>query len=597
MLCENYPPGRPYQPCQSPGRHPSREFLCTLWPDLVAHSLHPIGEKPAGAPGLVEPILVRGAMASGGPARDIRAHIDEAGDTAGAIPLSLLGPAPSRGDEQEVQVISDSAELHEALDRFQDARILCLGDLMLDRFVYGQVDRVSAEAPVQVIHVSEQRQMLGGVGNVGCNVEALGARAVVIAVTGDDDAAAQMRELAEAEKRLESRLIVEPGRPSTVKTRFIADSQQLLRADEESIAPISDETARRVIAALREELADSDVMVISDYMKGLLTDDLLRTAIDAARAAGVPVIADPKRHDFEAYAGVTLLKPNSAELAQAARMPCSEDAEIEDAAREVMRRCGIEAMLVSRSERGMSLVLSGATPHHLPARAIEVFDVSGAGDTVVATTAVALAAGAGLEAAAELANVAGGIVVGKLGTASVSREELVADMRPPDDPSTIDKVMSPKLAEAEIARWRQRGQRVGFTNGCFDLLHPGHISLLTEARTACDKLIVALNSDTSVKRLKGDDRPVQSEVDRAIVLASLATVDMVIVFSEDTPIPLLERLRPDVLIKGGDYTIDEVVGGEVVRAYGGEVKLAHLVPGRSSSQVIARMTDRDLSDD
>jgi D-beta-D-heptose 7-phosphate kinase/D-beta-D-heptose 1-phosphate adenosyltransferase len=501
------------------------------------------------------------------------------------------------GDEEEVQVTSDVAGLQDVLDRFRVARVLCLGDLMLDRFVYGQVDRVSAEAPVQIIHVSEQRQMLGGVGNVGCNVEALGARAVVIGVTGDDDTAKQILALAEAEKRLEPRLIVEPGRPSTVKTRFIADSQQLLRADEESTAPISDETARRVVAALREELADTDVLVISDYMKGLLTDDLLRTAIDAARAAGVPVIADPKRHDFEAYAGVTLLKPNRAELAQAARMPCTEDAEVEDAAREVMRSCGIDAMLVSRSERGMSLLLADAKPLHLPGRALEVFDVSGAGDTVVATTAVALAAGADLVAAARIANVAGGIVVGKLGTASVSREELLADMRPLDDESPVNKVMSPKMAEAAIERWRQRGQRVGFTNGCFDLLHPGHVSLLGEASAACDKLIVALNSDTSVKRLKGDDRPVQSEVDRAIVLASLATVDMVIVFAEDTPIPLLDRLRPDVLIKGGDYTIDEVVGAEVVQAYGGQIKLAHLIPGHSSTQVIARMGDREISDD
>ena len=482
--------------------------------------------------------------------------------------------------------------LQSVLEGFHDARVLCVGDVMLDRFVYGRVDRVSAEAPIQILHVGDQQAMLGGVGNVGRNVVSLGAEAVLVAVTGDDTAAGEIADLTRAEGRLESRLIVEAGRPSTVKTRYVAEGQQLLRADEETTEPISDETAGRVLAAIRAELQRADVMVISDYTKGMLTDYVLATAIAEARALDVPVIADPKRQDFTPYAGATILKPNRAELEAAAEMPCTTQEEVEAAAGKVMGDCRIPAMLVTRSEQGMSLIQPDAEPIHLGAKALEVFDVSGAGDTVVATMAVAIAAGADLEIAAEMANVAGGIVVGKVGTATVCRDELAAGLLAADCSSVEAKIVSLDAAEAVVERWRKQDEKVGFTNGCFDLLHPGHVSLLTESKAACDRLIVALNSDASVKRLKGDDRPVQHEEARAIVLASLEMVDMVVVFSEDTPIPLLERLRPDVLIKGGDYTIDEVVGADVVRAYGGEIKLATLIPGQSSTNVIAKMSSR-----
>lgn len=489
----------------------------------------------------------------------------------------------------------DALELHlrSVLDGFPAARVLCIGDVMLDRFVYGRVDRVSAEAPIPILHVGTQRAMLGGVGNVGRNVVALGARAVLIAVTGDDPAASEIAELAGFEALLTSRMIAEPGRQSTVKTRYIAEGQQLLRIDDEATVAISHETARRVTTAIRTELHEADVVVLSDYMKGVLTDDVLALVITEARAAGVPVIADPKRHDFGIYSGVTILKPNQAELAAAVRLPCGDDAEVEACARRVMDDCGIGAVLVSRSAQGMSLVQRDAKARHLAAKPLGVFDVSGAGDTVVATVAVALAAGAELDVAAELANVAGGIVVSKVGTAVVGREELAAGLLAVEVPSPETKVVSAEAAVVEIESWRERGQKVGFTNGCFDLLHPGHVSLLSEARAACDRLIVALNSDESVKRLKGEDRPVQPEHARAIVLASLGMVDMVVVFSEDNPIALLELLKPDVLIKGGDYTIDEIVGAEVVRAYGGDVKLAALTPGHSSSEVIARISSRD----
>jgi D-beta-D-heptose 7-phosphate kinase/D-beta-D-heptose 1-phosphate adenosyltransferase len=490
----------------------------------------------------------------------------------------------------------DGHHLQSFLDDFHAARVLCVGDVMLDRFVHGRVERVSAEAPIPILRVDSEQAMLGGVGNVARNVVSLGAHATLIVVTGDDPAATQIAELAESEERLTPRLIVEAGRPSTVKTRYIAKGQHLLRTDEETVSQISEETARRVVAAVELELGRIDVMVLSDYMKGVLTDDVLAATISAARAAGVPVIADPKRDDFEAYAGVTVLKPNQAELAAAARLPCGDGEEVEAAARKAMKDCAIDAMMVSRSEQGMSLVEGDEEPMHLPAKALEVFDVSGAGDTVVATAAVALALGADLSVAAELANAAGGIVVGKPGTAVVGRDELAANLLAAEVASFERKVVSAEASMAALDRWRERGQRVGFTNGCFDLLHPGHVSLLTEARAACDRLVVAMNSDESVKRLKGEDRPVQSEAARAIVLASLRMVDLVVIFSEDTPTALLELLQPDVLIKGGDYAIDDVVGAEVVRSYGGEVRLATLVPGYSSSKVIARLSDQERSE-
>jgi D-beta-D-heptose 7-phosphate kinase/D-beta-D-heptose 1-phosphate adenosyltransferase len=489
--------------------------------------------------------------------------------------------------------MSDGHYLHSVLDGFQGARVLCVGDIMLDRFVYGRVDRVSAEAPVPILHVDSQRAMLGGVGNVARNVVALGASAVVIAVTGDDEAAGEIAELAGNEERMSARLLVEASRRSSVKTRYVANGQQMLRADEETMTAISDETRDLVIAAVRSELATAHVMVLSDYLKGVLTEEVLGVAIAEARAAGVPVIADPKRDGFAAYSGAAILKPNQAELAKATNLPCRDDAEVEAAARQVMQDCGIGAIMVSRSEQGLTLVERHAKALHFSANALAVHDVSGAGDTVVATTAVALAAGAEPTVAAELANVAGGIVVGKVGTAVLSRDELAAGSLAMEVSLSEAKVLSPDAAVATVQRWRGEQRKIGFTNGCFDLLHPGHVSLLTEAKSACDRLIVAMNSDASVRRLKGAQRPIQHETARAIVLASMAMVDMVIVFSEDTPTPLLELLKPDVLIKGGDYTIDEVVGADLVLGYGGEVKLASIVPGESSTQVVARMSKQE----
>ena len=553
------------------------------------HAGHTLADRGIGGPRLDFPKLVdiRKSPPVSGKAHPRDADSREANPVRRARPVAEIGLAQHQTNELH--------PLQQLLSDFDDVRVVCLGDIMLDQYIYGRVERVSAEAPIPIIHASSQRAMLGGVGNVARNACELGAHAVLIAVTGDDDSADRIRSLSAGEPKLTARLVREQPRTTTVKTRYIADGQQLLRADEESTEPIRPETAEQIIKVLAEEIQAADALVLSDYLKGVLTDDVLAAAIAEAQAAGVPIVADPKRNNFSAYSGVTVLKPNLGELAAAARTSCQTNAEVEDAARKIMEDAAIDAMMVSRSERGLSLVERDAQTIHFSARALEVFDVSGAGDTMVSTTAVALAAGADLPLAAELANVAAGIVVGKVGTAVVNCDELAERLLEIELTGPEEKVVSADAAVADVERWRQQGKRIGFTNGCFDLLHPGHVSLLTQARSACDRLIVGLNSDDSIRRLKGEDRPVQTELARAIVLASLGFVDRVIIFSEDTPVSLLENLQPDVLVKGADYKIDEVVGADVVRAYGGEIKLAKLVPGQSSTAVIAKMSGADSS--
>ncbi len=483
----------------------------------------------------------------------------------------------------------DGSALHNLIDTLANGRVVCLGDVMLDRFTYGAVSRVSPEAPIPVLRIDREAEMLGGAGNVARNLAALGVETVLIAAVGDDAPGRVVTELAASEVNVEARLIVEAGRPTTLKTRYVADGQQLLRADAETASALSAATVADLLAALDAALMTADVLVLSDYAKGVLGDDVLAAAIEKAKAAGVPVVADPKRRDIAAYAGVTLLKPNVGELAAASGLACDDDAGVAAAAAKLLAGNDIAAMLVSRSGAGVSLVTADGAATHLPADAREVFDVSGAGDTVVATAAAALAAGADLEQAARLANLAGGVVVGKVGTAVVHADDLAAALTSAEASAQDAKIVTATGAAERVARWRARGLRVGFTNGCFDILHPGHVSLLRQARAACDRLIVGLNSDASVARLKGPDRPVQTETARARVLASIASADLVVVFDEDTPLKLLETLKPDLLVKGADYTIDQVVGAKEVQAWGGRVLLADIVDGHSTTGTIARM--------
>ena len=490
--------------------------------------------------------------------------------------------------------MNHSPAMIQLLDQLHRGRVVCLGDLMLDRYVYGSVDRISPEAPIPILRAVRDEAMLGGVGNVVRNIVAAGGQTHLLAVRGADDGGGEVTSLLDAMAGVTADLVIQTGRPTTTKTRFIAAGQQLLRADRESTEAVNDATGAALLAhldqALDSTLGRADVLVLSDYGKGVLSDQVLAGAIKRARAAGVTIIADPKRHDLSAYAGADYLKPNRAELAAATGMPCDSDEQVTLAARAVLGKCDIGAMLVSRSEQGISLIPRDGAPVHIAVRAPEVFDVSGAGDTVVAIFALALAVGAAPELGARLANLAAAIVVGKVGTAAVSRDELANGIMAADLTRSEDKVVSAAVAEADAERWRARGLRVGFTNGCFDLLHPGHISLLNEARDHCDRLVVAINDDASVRRLeKGEGRPVQAEAARALVLASLGIVDRVVIYSEDTPTPLIRRLRPDMLIKGGDYDLAGVVGGDVVQGYGGEVRLAQFVDGHSSTAVISRL--------
>jgi D-beta-D-heptose 7-phosphate kinase/D-beta-D-heptose 1-phosphate adenosyltransferase len=473
------------------------------------------------------------------------------------------------------------------VDRLGGARVLCVGDVMLDHYVYGDVERVSPEAPIPVLAVERETRTLGGAGNVLRNLEALGASACFVSVVGDDPAGIEVKKL--IPPGVEAHVLVERERTTTVKTRYVAAHQQLLRADRETVRPLSQHLRDDLLRLVKDALNEHEVVIVSDYAKGVLAGEVANAIILASRAAKRTVVVDPKDRDWDRYAGASVLKPNRRELASATGMPVETEAEIVAAARHALERHGFDALLVSRSEDGVLLVAANGAVHSFATEAREVFDVSGAGDTMVATLAAALAAGATLPEAARLANVAAGIVVGKVGTAVVHGAELNEALLAGDD-ERHPKVLPRPSALDRVEAWRRQGARIGFTNGCFDLLHPGHVSLLAQAKAACDRLVVGLNSDASVRRLKGAGRPVQAEAARAQVLASLASVDLVVVFEEDTPVALIEAIRPDLLVKGADYRLDQVVGGDFVRGYGGKVLLAALEPGHSTTATIRRLS-------
>ena len=484
--------------------------------------------------------------------------------------------------------MSEPHALLDLIGRLDGGRVLCVGDVMLDRFVYGDVDRISPEAPIPVLRVRHEEAMLGGAGNVVRNLVALGAKPHFLAVVGDDMAGREITRLVGDHEAVDPMMVVEPDRQTTIKTRFVGGTQQLLRADHETQNCVSNAIRDRLLSEAKTLIGSVGVVVLSDYGKGVLGGGLAQSVIAAARAAGKPSIVDPKGTDYTVYRGATVVTPNRKELHEATGRPVGTDEEIVIACRQLIELCGIEHVLATRSQDGMSLV-SASEAVHLKAEAREVFDVSGAGDTVVATLATALTAGATLTEAARLANVAAGIVVGKVGTAVAYADDLTPALHHTEVAAAEHKFASRHAALEQVARWRHLGKKIGFTNGCFDLLHPGHVSLLDQARAQCDRLVVGLNADASVKRLKGETRPVQTEVSRGTVLASLSAVDLVVIFEEDTPLELIKALKPDVLIKGADYRVDQVVGGDVVAAYGGKVFLADLQAGHSTTATIARM--------
>lgn len=479
---------------------------------------------------------------------------------------------------------------------FDKIRVLVVGDIMLDRYIWGKVNRISPEAPVPVVKMQRITETLGGAGNVANNLSGLGCAVTVVGVCGADQTAASLRRIL-GEKGVSHQLIVDETRPTTTKTRIMAHTQQVLRLDEEDAHALSPAMENQLLSVAVQEMAHCQAVILSDYGKGLFASDAItRQIVLGARKQGLPVLVDPKGTDWQRYQQATCITPNTNELEAVTGSVLDEDEDkLISSAQGVRTRFGVEWLLVTRGPKGMCLVGPGDALL-IPAQAREVFDVSGAGDTVIATLAASLATGDSMQNAAHIANLAAGIVVGKLGTQPILASELATLRRFNDQqryyPFSAAKMTALDAAQARVQEWRAVGAKIVFTNGCFDLLHPGHISLLYQARALGDRLIVGLNTDASVRRLKGSERPILSEQDRAAMLSALACVDLVVQFDEDTPLKLIQTLMPDILVKGSDYKTHEVVGREVVEAYGGCVKLVELVQGYSTTKLTQKVMTR-----
>ena len=478
------------------------------------------------------------------------------------------------------------------VEQLKNARVLVIGDIMLDRYIKGTVDRISPEAPIPVLHIKNEKVMLGGSGNVAANIAALGGCGAMVSLIGDDGAGVEIARLVRNMGTIDFLNATVAGRATTIKSRFVAGTQQMMRADIEDTSPLDKNTENEIISHVKSAIKNSGAVVLSDYGKGVLSKNVISQIIKIASKAKVPVIADPKGRDYSRYRGVDIITPNKKELSEATGMAVNSDDEIIKAARSLIKSSGVGAVLATRSEKGMTLVFSKGTPIHLKAESLDVYDVSGAGDTVVALLALGLATGSSAEQAAKLANIAAGIVVGKSGTATATTSEMIHAIHKRELGVAEAKVMNAEEMGLRISSWRDAGLSVGFTNGCFDLLHPGHISLLSDARAQCDRLVVGLNSDSSVKKLKGKDRPIQGETSRAQVLGAMSAVDGIVIFSEQTPLKLIKAFKPDILIKGADYSKDAVVGADVVEGYGGRVYLAKIKKGHSTTGTVKKMNGK-----
>nr|WP_294536010.1 D-glycero-beta-D-manno-heptose-7-phosphate kinase [uncultured Rhodoblastus sp.] len=475
------------------------------------------------------------------------------------------------------------------ISKWRGAKIFVLGDVMLDKFVYGQVERISPEAPVPVMHFQSEKLMLGGAANVARNIAALGGEAILVGAVGDDEQGDQVAGPLVCDDGVVGRFVRLPGHPTTTKVRYVSGGHQIMRLDIERRAALGPDHHDTICGWLNESLEEISALVLSDYAKGVLDPRLARRVIDAARARRLPVIVDTKSLDLAPYAGATVITPNAREAAAIAGVQCVDDQQAEIAVKILLDRAKVESVVLTRGAQGMS-IYDPADPEgaiaHVPTRALEVFDVSGAGDTVVAALALSLCAGASIRTSANIGNAAAGIAVGKRGTAAIGARELATALGGvrEGDP----KIVENDVAAEVVADWRAQRLKVGFTNGCFDLLHPGHVDLLKRARASCDRLVVALNADASVRRLKGETRPVQNEHARSAVMAAIDSVDLVTLFDEDTPLRLIQLLKPDFLIKGADYTVAAVVGADFVASYGGRVVLVPINEGHSTTSIIAR---------
>lgn len=475
------------------------------------------------------------------------------------------------------------------LARVAGKRAVVLGDLLLDSFVYGEVRRISREAPAPILSQTRREDMLGGAGNLARNIESLGGDAVLISALGEDFEADRAAALAEEACEGRVRLIAAKDRVTPTKIRYVSQNQQMFCVDRDPDGPVSDAVEDALIEAVRDAIGEAEILVISDYGRGVITPRTAQAAITIAHGAGVPVSVDPRGADYGRYDGATVIKPNADELAAVTGLPVrGDDAVI--AALEALKAELPEtaALLVTRGAAGMTLLDPRGGAHHHRSTPREVYDVSGAGDTALAALSLAMAATVPLEEAMALADLCAGVAVTKPGTAVVSPDEVVEASAISEDAPDW-RVLTRDRAAALAETWRSQGLRVGFTNGCFDILHPGHLSVLRFAASACDRLIVGLNADDSVRRLKGPDRPVNDQETRAVMLASLEMVDRVVVFEEDTPEALIEAIRPQVMIKGADYKAEDLPGAAFMRETGGEILLAPLLDGRSTSNIVNKL--------
>jgi D-beta-D-heptose 7-phosphate kinase/D-beta-D-heptose 1-phosphate adenosyltransferase len=470
-------------------------------------------------------------------------------------------------------------------------RLLVVGDVMLDKYIFGEVGRISPEAPVPVVRATYQSEQPGGAGNVAMNLSRLGAQTHVIGFTGGDENERLLAECLRA-NGISSSLIVSRGFPTVTKQRVFGGRQQMLRLDSERVGarPVAD--SQLLIEKVLAELPGCHAVVLSDYAKGVLTPQVCQAIIEAARRRGAPVLVDPKAEDYSRYRGATTICPNLGELAAATRLDPANLDGMFSAAEAMVPALGLEFLIATLSEKGIALIRPG-NRFLAPAVARQVFDVSGAGDTVIAVLALCLASGLKPETAVQVANFAAGVVVGKVGTVPVEKHELLAALAPEIALHGEDKVLTRSELVSRVSLWKANGERVVFTNGCFDLLHIGHITVLEQARRFGDRLIVAINSDASVSSIKGPTRPIVGERERARVLAALAAVDAVVVFDEPTPLELIVAARPDVIVKGGDYGVDTVVGAREVLSWGGQVKIVPIVQGFSTTRLIAAGKEED----
>lgn len=483
-----------------------------------------------------------------------------------------------------------NSELYSIVSSMRPPKILIIGDIILDRHVMGSIDRISPESPAQVLDMESETASLGGAANVAGNVSALGAKASLVGVVGKDSAAKSVSGLLKKWGVGSEGLVTDVSRPTTVKTRFIAMRQQMLRVDRESREEVSGRVEISIIAKVKKLVKNCDGVIVSDYGKGALPPKLLKEIFSVCRQAGKKVIVDPKGRDYLRYRGAEIITPNKKEAIAASGVEIKDDVSLLEAAKKLFDVVKAKNILITRGAEGMSVFGRKGNNSHIPAEALEVFDVSGAGDTVISALAVFLFSGHSLEDSARIANVSAAIEVGHVGSYAVTKEELLAKLRP--EGATEGKIMSAVTAASFSKKLRTQNKKVVFTNGCFDLLHAGHVKLLQKAKTFGHALIVGMNTDASIRRLKGTKRPVLAEGDRSHIIAALDCVDGVVLFDDDTPLKLIGKVKPDVLVKGGDYTPSKVVGRDIVEKHGGRVEIIPLVDGKSTSGLIGKILEK-----